>query len=761
MLKLRELSVFKRKIFWTVSGVFFLLCLLCAVRLLQENREYFFEGQHVFQEGTAEEQAVLFEHIALPAGVYSVRLRYESGTDMLNQCGVSDGTVFYGGLLCNGEELFQGMDQTDFLFWLFEGTRELQVWVRYSGTGELTTADLTVVETDQLWIRCLVSLGALYLLWLLGYLWILFDRTFGIPRYRKNVVFFVTLTALIAAIPYLLNGNIFGADLVYHMHRIEGVKDGILSGQIPVRLEPEWIQGYGYASGVFYCDLFLLFPALLRLAGFTVMESYNAYGIAVCFATAWIAYFCFGRIFRRWEIGTACSALYTLSIFRIYKMIITAAIGEGTAFAFLPLVLYGFYRVFTENPKASSYRSAWLPLAVGYAGLIQTHVLTCEITAFLTVILCLVFIRKIFVWETFRELAKGALAAVGLSLWHLVPFLDYYLTQDVHIKHVYMRTIQDRGLLLPQLAFHFWKHGSNALGGDTGMQYSHALGVGLVLVIGFLIYLILWFGGRLRSVQAGEGRILTGFSKAAFCFGGMLMLMSLSVFPWDRIQALGRVAASLVSSIQFPNRFLGWATVFLVSLFGYLLWYFRWRGQKTCLYLCALTALLGVTTSSMYLLDYVCRDHALITVYNEEGKGSGYISGAEYLIEGTREEELMYRAPVTGGNVSYSDYTKNYLQADMVCTNTGKEEGYVELPMLYYKGYRAFGGEERTPLQVVSGENHVVRVVIPPEFQGQVRVGFYSPLYWRLSELLSLATLGILTASAVMRRKGRAAWGRK
>ena len=97
----------------------------------------------------------------------------------------------------------------------------------------------------------------------------------------------------------------------------------------------------------------------------------------------------------------------------------------------------------------------------------------------------------------------------------------------------------------------------------------------------------------------------------------------------------------------------------------------------------------------------------------------------------------------------------------MVCTNTGKEEGYVELPMLYYKGYRAFGGEERTPLQVVSGENHVVRVVIAPEFQGQVRVGFYSPLYWRLSELLSLATLGILAAGAVMRRKGRAAWGRK
>ena len=34
-----------------------------------------------------------------------------------------------------------------------------------------------------------------------------------------------------------------GGDIVFHMMRIEGVKDGLVSGQFPVRIPPEWLFG--------------------------------------------------------------------------------------------------------------------------------------------------------------------------------------------------------------------------------------------------------------------------------------------------------------------------------------------------------------------------------------------------------------------------------------------------------------------------------------------------------------------------------------
>lgn len=46
------------------------------------------------------------------------------------------------------------------------------------------------------------------------------------------------------------------------------------------------------------------------------------------------------------------------------------------------------------------------------------------------------------------------------------------------------------------------------------------------------------------------------------------MCMCLSVFPWDKIQSLNGITAMLVSSIQFPNRFLTIATLCAVLVAG-------------------------------------------------------------------------------------------------------------------------------------------------------------------------------------------------
>lgn len=232
------------------------------------------------------------------------------------------------------------------------------------------------------------------------------------------------------------------------MHRIEGVKDGLLTGQFPVRLEPRWVFDHGYANGIFYCNLLLYFPALLRMAGFTMTESYAFYCIGLNIATAAIAWYCFSGIFKDRIIGLVCSALYTLSIFRFFKLVMVGAVGEGSAYTFLPLVVYGIYLVFEKDVEDREFHKSWIILGLGYAGLIQTHVLTCEITALFTVLFCLIYIRRVFAWQRFRQLASGAFFALGLSLWYLVPFVDYYLTQDVRIRHASARTIQDRGTIL-------------------------------------------------------------------------------------------------------------------------------------------------------------------------------------------------------------------------------------------------------------------------------------------------------------------------
>ncbi len=722
-----------------VLGIVFLLLFGgLIIRILLPNAVYRYEGSCRFPEGEPAEKTV-YDNIALSPGVYYVELEFTADTDLSALCTMQDGTVIRGGLLTNGEHLYAGNDRTGFHMWLFEGTDHMQAVVSYGGKGTLATGNLTITETNQLWTMLMDVLFLAAALFLLIIVYRGYDKKYGVEPRKKHVFFFITLITLLASIPCLYGEMLGGADLTYHLQRIEGCKDGILSGQFPVRLEPEWVYGHGYANAIFYCNALLYLPALLRIAGFTVTASYSVYCIVLNLATVWIAWYCFGRVFKNDNIGLVCSALYTLSVYRVYKLFGCGAVGEGSAYAFLPLVLYGLYRAFTENPGDKTYRTVWLPIAFGYAGLLQTHVLSCEITAFVTMIICLIFIRRIFVRETFLELLKGVVGALGMSMWYLVPFLDYYLTQDVHIKHVSARTIQDRGLYFIQM-----------LTGRQGEGYD-AVGVGLILVLGLCVFLVLWLGGFLRGRREAQMKL----AAVSAALGLALMLMSLRIFPWNAIQNLSPLSATLVSSLQFPNRFLAWGTVFLVAVFGFVLW--ELQGRRSSLFRFGIgAAVIGIVFTGMYQADIAMKELDTYRLYNEEGMGFGYISGAEYLIEGTDESLLTFRGAQPGGNVSVRSYRKGSLGAELNCRAEGDGGGYIDLPLLLYKGYQAYEKGTGRKLEICDGSNHVVRVVLPEGFDGDVQVRFVSPFYWRIGELISVLTVIYMAWRPMARKRGKA-----
>lgn len=214
-----------------------LLSLLCVIRMLWPNREYLYEGSSLFQEGTAVSEFPVFEGVSLSPGVYRMELEYSCSTDMQSLCWVEDGNVFTGGLLTHGEQFYSGLSQTDFHMWLFESTDTLRILAMYDGQGYLQTGDLHIYETDKLWGICLTCIVVLtvFLLAIRMLLW--YDRQYGISHENKNVIFLLSILVLTASIPFLTGMTPSGADFTYHLQRIEGIKDGILSGQFPVRLE--------------------------------------------------------------------------------------------------------------------------------------------------------------------------------------------------------------------------------------------------------------------------------------------------------------------------------------------------------------------------------------------------------------------------------------------------------------------------------------------------------------------------------------------
>lgn len=751
--KIAGLQVHRRKSFLILLAIELLVAGLAIAGLFDKNAVYEYDvstaatlGEYDAERGVCvtgpesgqQEDFVAFRNISIPAGTYDVRLLYETDADAVSMCRVSDTTIGFKHLFTNGEVLYSGRQETNFRMWLLRDTEGMEIRATHGG-GNLAVRGLILAQNNALqriWLSIVLAASLLIDgIWL----WHAYDRQYGIMTVNKTVVFALGMITVFASLPLMTDYIISSGDVGYHLMRIEGLKDGIVSGQFPVRIAPKWLQDYGYADAVFYGQTLLLPAALFRMIGFTVTTSYRLFIFCVNLVTAWLAYYCFRKIFGHPYIGLLCSMLYTLSVYRLYKLYMRGSLGEALGMMFLPLIAYGFWRIFTEDHKAKAYRGCFLPLTIGFAGIIQTHMLTCELVGGFTVLLCILLWKKVFRRETFLALAKTVLCSVLLAAWFIIPFLDYMTTGDFMIHHAYERTIQERGLYLAHLFSVFPFSGSSVLPAEDGMVNAMPVGIGFALLVCLLLWCYLLMLGRktLPNRSGLEKKYLT-LGNIGLGFAVLSMCMSLSAFPWNSIQFLHRITATLVSSLQFPERLLMIAGVSAVLVAGVLAALaFRQAHKGWKIGFCGVMAGLTVLTSLLLLDDFV-HNASFVKIYNAEGMGSGYIAGQEYLPYGTDASQLLWRLPVAGGNVEVESCEQGPLTMEVSCRNLSGEDGSLNLPLLYYKGYRAIDRKTGEKLTVYAGGNNTVHVNVPAGYEGRIYVTFVSPWYWRLAEAVSL-----------------------
>ena len=694
------------------------------------------DGSSVFSSGT----------FSLSPGVYKVHLSYETQDDMINAWNVEAEESSFGGLLANACMLYSGLTETDMYFWLLEKTDSLYVNIVCDASSEVVIRNVRIEETN-LGARCfLVSFLIFFILWDI----LLYQKEKKLSgnsirggRWEKEIVqrsvlFGMVLLIAVSSIPLLIGYEIATADLNIHLQRIEGIKDALLAGQFPVRIHPNWLQGYGYATGVFYCDTFLYIPAFLRIMGFPLGTAYLIYKFLVNAGTVVIACESFGRIFKNRLIGLFAAALYTLNIYRLVTMYLKDHLGQYTAIMFLPLFACGVWRLLAEDGREKEYKRIWILLALGATGIIQSHVLTCEITVFFSVITGLVFMKRVVRKETLLEIGKAFAAIMMLNLWFIVPFLDYMTTQKLIItgEQVYTRGIQGSGSLLPQIFGIFALSGSADRDVSSGMQGEIPFTIGAGLLVGLLYYGYLCLTGRIREQKRGEMKTLGIFSAVISAFA--LVMVSV-YFPWNKLQGMGGILAKSISALQYSTRIYMAAAVFLSLLGGYILKLEYESGRiKNLLFYAGSTLVVLSLVTGMYFSSLLLRS-PFYKIYEENSFGNSYLSGREYLPEGTDESLLKAGRVTASKGVSYRDLKKNHAGTELYCENAGSVKGYVELPLLYYRGYQARDMKTGNALIVSDGENHVVRVEVPEGYRGNIYTSFCSPWYWRAAEAVTLA----------------------
>ncbi len=571
---------------------------------------------------------------------------------------------------------------------------------------------------------------------------------------RRRTFLLLLLFALLASVPLFTDYIVDGHDIQFHLFRIEGVKDGLMEGQFPVRLHPNTLYGYGYANPVFYPELLLYFPAALRLCGFSIMGAYKTFLFCLNVLTAYIAYVSFSRMFRSRTIGIAGSAFYTLALYRLINLYTRAAVGEASAMAFLPLLSYGMYQILTADTERSDYRRAFLPLTLGMTGLIGTHLLSCEMALPLLAVVCLCRIRVVFQKKRLWAICKAAVVTALLSLCFLVPMLDYLGHDTYQVFHYSVTNRAHEALNIAQL-FPLLPGGmGESIALSEGIAGEMPLGLGFCAALVLLAWPVL--RARAKNAAAVEAAACARMARLCYVLALALLIMTTSLFPWEGVYNLGGVFAQLANMLQFPWRLLAPATL-LVTIVACAC--FRLLpaavpepfARRLAAYTLCLFALI---TPLAYCDRLLQQGDALHVRLFADLDQTSSVGDAEYLPHGS-DGTAPYRIdePVNAAaGLNVESFSRAGTRITIAVSNAASADGAVDLPLIYYPGYTAFAADGGT-FALEKGAFCRIRLIVPAGFAGTIRVVFSGRPLWRAAEAVSFLTAAALAAVYVRARK--------
>lgn len=524
---------------------------------------------------------------------------------------------------------------------------------------------------------------------------------------------YFSILIFIMSLPLLQNTFIVGDDWQYHLSRIQNIADCLSVGIFPAKIHITSLNGYGYGSGLFYPNLFLYFPAILRVLGLTLSASYKIFLIVVVTFIIISSYFSTKYIFKSRYAAILTATLFITSQAVITNIYFRFAIGESIASIFLPIVMAALYNIVYDG-----FSKPWI-LVLGFLGLVYCHTISLFLIGIIFSFGLIINLKTIFLnlnnkIKFLINLFASAFVVLALSISYWGPMLEqfYFLKFNVNAAH---SNLESQAFSLISM-FHYIRPG-----------------VGMILLLLSIIIIII----SKKNVKFGQSCIISGI---------VLVVLSTNIFKWELLNN------TIIDKIQFPWRLHPLASFLLsVGVSGCINFNFCKIKQREffIVIIFTLTSMLSInvlnelaTINTIYLPEDICNQYYSIGGGQEWlplNTDISLLNSPDKVY--TSNDEVIQLSKKTG-NILYFEYDENiYGKCD-----------YFDVPLVFYKGYSA---SILTPdgaikkLNVVNSPNNNLCRVINDKNQkyGEVCIKYSGTKLQKISYLinfLAMIVIGIL-----------------
>ena len=212
-----------------------------------------------------------------------------------------------------------------------------------------------------------------------------------------------------------------------HIVRIVSIKEVILDKIFPCFISQKHMLGFGYALNIFYGPLTTYIPILISFITNDSIIALKIFTFITILLSGITMYNFLLKVSKKKLVSLLGAIIYISAPDKQADIYSRNAVGEYTAFIFIPLVFEGLYELIYGDEKKHFL------LIIGAVGLILSHTITTIFVALFSLIYLIINIKNI----KFKKIAKyffiDFLIIILLTAFYLIPLLEHKVYGDYTI----------------------------------------------------------------------------------------------------------------------------------------------------------------------------------------------------------------------------------------------------------------------------------------------------------------------------------------
>ena len=535
-------------------------------------------------------------------------------------------------------------------------------------------------------------------------------------KFKDNSLFIIIFlfSITIILLPFMQNNLVYGDDMIFHLSRIQSIADSIKNKVFPIKINASMANGFGYASSLFYPDLFLYFPAfLIAFFNISLIYSYKIFISLLLISMFLIFYYSFKYLSNNKEIALLGTVFLMFSKVVILTLYSRFALGEFIGFIFILPAIVGMYDYIYKGFRRPQI------LVLSFLGLINSHLITGLIVLSFCIIVFIIDIRNSFKNpKKFLKLFVCAIFVLLMSMYFWAPLIEQLAYQKFRFSDSWTNIGNDTYTIY-----------------DYFLNSKYSIGYSVIFTMPFVIYM--FFYNKDNYSKSNEW-------KMYLIFFILLSILLVSSPVWKKFN-------NELNIIQFKWRLLGIInTIYCVSLVllisEYKEYFYSKNPKAIILILFSVLVIFALGNFNNYSignLKYNNDDILNNISTNIESIGGGF----EYLpIEINSPLDIFQK----NTNSSFVNSTNilgiKYPNHRYNLSYEGEKGDIIEIPYIYYYGYVANIKDKEgiiKPLKVFKGSSGLVNLKIENEDSGEICVWYNGTKIQKISLIVSVLSVFI------------------